>query len=907
VEQAAGWQVIGREPELARLRGLASGRPGALVLTGGPGIGKTTLWEAGVEAAREAGVRVLAARPSGAEAQHSFATLIDLFDGVETEELAGLPAPQLRALEVALLRVDPGGAAGEAHAIAVGVLNAMRSLAARTPLLVAVDDLQWLDPPSSDALASAARRLKGEPIGFLLARRPGEAPALERELARRGLERLEVAPLSLGALRRLLSDRLGLSLPRHLLRRIVDVTLGNPLFALELGRTLAERDPSEIGADIPFPDTVDDVLGTRVTQLPDPVRRVLLAVALDADLRVSQLAAIAGPEALEDAVEAGVVVVDGERVRPSHPLLAAAAKRHARAAEQRELHLELAAGVADENLRVRHLALATRDPDASLAAAVAAAAAAASARGLRHEAVELGEHALRLTPPDDDERPERVLALGEYLARTGRPERVTALLEPELESLPPGRPRGRALVLLAGGRDIRTREQYDALIERALAEAGDDPVLRAHVLAVQADTAAAVSLTRIREAEAWALEALPNARLAGPDVEQLALYALAWTRSFSGRPIDDLREQIAAGPADARYLRASLDRVACDRLAWRGEIEEARSILRRLMALADERGEARAYTALLSQLCEVEVRAGDFDAASALLDEWDQSSSDRFAAPVYERCRCLVAAGRGDVHEVERLAAEVFAKAATYDDGWDLFYSLWAHGAAALLAHEPARAVESLRRVWAHMEHEGIEDPGAFPVAPDLVEALVEVGDLAEAERVTERLARLADEQQHPWGLVGAKRCRGLVAADYDATVAGLSDAAAAYGELGLRFDRARSLLALGRTQRRLKKWGAARASLEQAVAIFDELGSVGWAADARAELARVGARRPAPTGDLTPSERRVVELAVEGLSNKEIAQALFVAVNTVETHLSHAYAKLGVRSRAQLARRLSA
>src|SRR5262249_38245389 len=155
-----------------------------------------------------------------------------------------------------------------------------------------------------------------------------------------------------------------------------DATLGNPLFALELGRTLVERGPPDVGAEIPFPDTVEDLLGTRVTQLPDVVRRVLLAAALDADLRVAQLDAVAGPDVLDDAVEAGVVVVEGGRVRASHPLLAAAAKRRARAGEQRELHLELAT-VTDENLRVRHLALAARDPDSSLATAVAAAAAAA--------------------------------------------------------------------------------------------------------------------------------------------------------------------------------------------------------------------------------------------------------------------------------------------------------------------------------------------------------------------------------------------------------------------------------------------------------------------------------------------------------------------------------------------------
>jgi DNA-binding CsgD family transcriptional regulator len=196
-----------------------------------------------------------------------------------------------------------------------------------------------------------------------------------------------------------------------------------------------------------------------------------------------------------------------------------------------------------------------------------------------------------------------------------------------------------------------------------------------------------------------------------------------------------------------------------------------------------------------------------------------------------------------------------------------------------------------------------------FPVAPDLVKSLVELGELEEAKAVTARLCELAEAQEHPWGLATAKRCDAVVrlAAGYDeAAAAMLEQAGAVYGELGLRFDRALAMLDLGRAQRRAKKWGAARASLEQAVAELDELGSPGWAEQARSELARIGARRPQPTGELTPAERRVVELAVDGLANKEIARTLFVSVRTVEVHLKHAYAKLGIRSRTQLARRLS-
>jgi DNA-binding CsgD family transcriptional regulator len=190
------------------------------------------------------------------------------------------------------------------------------------------------------------------------------------------------------------------------------------------------------------------------------------------------------------------------------------------------------------------------------------------------------------------------------------------------------------------------------------------------------------------------------------------------------------------------------------------------------------------------------------------------------------------------------------------------------------------------------------------------VEALGELGELEEAAAVTARLRELSEKQEHPSGLATATRCVALIglreSGGYDAAARKLADAAGAYGALGLRFDRARSLRSLGRAERRLKKWAAARRSLEQAAEAFDELGSTGWAEEVRAELERVGGRRPKGESELTPAERRVVELAASGSSNKEIAQALFVSVHTVETHLTHAYAKLGVRSRGQLASRLA-
>jgi DNA-binding NarL/FixJ family response regulator len=216
-----------------------------------------------------------------------------------------------------------------------------------------------------------------------------------------------------------------------------------------------------------------------------------------------------------------------------------------------------------------------------------------------------------------------------------------------------------------------------------------------------------------------------------------------------------------------------------------------------------------------------------------------------------------------------------------------------------------------LGEVWEHMRREGVDEPGVFPVAPDLVEALVALDRLDDARAVTERLRDLSEAQEHPWGLASAKRSATLIrlAAEGhdDQATSELADAAEAYGALGLRFDSARTLLALGRAQRRARKWGAAREELEQAAAEFAEMGSPGWADEARAELSRVGGRRRKGEPDeLTPTERRVADLAAEGLANKEIAGALFITVRTVEEHLRNAYAKLGIRSRTQLARRLS-
>ena len=264
-------------------------------------------------------------------------------------------------------------------------------------------------------------------------------------------------------------------------------------------------------------------------------------------------------------------------------------------------------------------------------------------------------------------------------------------------------------------------------------------------------------------------------------------------------------------------------------------------------------------------------------------------------------------------HDAEQWAASFAAIAAASPDDpgpqWDELEVGRALGVAALLVGRPERAAAALGSVWEHARREGINDPGAFPVAPDLVEALIALGRLTEAAAVTSLLRDLAGTQDHPWGLATADRCAAAIAlaSGYDDDAAAqLTAAASVLGELGLAFDRARSLLWLGRAARRARKRAVARRYLEAAATAFADAGSDGWAEHARTEMARLGQGRTVHAAGLTAAEQRVAALTAQGLSNKQIAARLSIAVHTVEVHLAHVYAKLDVRSRTQLASHLA-
>ena len=331
--------LVGRDEELEALEALLrpEGLPARLLVEGEAGIGKTSLCAAAVELARERGFEILAARPAESEAELSLASIGDLLEPVLDRVLGELPAPQARALRVALL-LDEGDAAPDERALAVAFLGALRVLSREQPVLLVVDDVQWLDASSAAVLRFAGRRLTTESIAVLLARRAGHRDDVVAALD--GVIHLGVRGLSVGAVHRLLRERLGRVLPRPPLRRLHELSGGNPFYALELGRAFAagalrlERGES-------LPPTLDVLVGHRIASLPFATRHALAAAAA---LARPLVPLVGGQRVLAPAAEAGVVVLEGDEIRFAHPLLASAAYSALAPEQRRDLHALLADG-----------------------------------------------------------------------------------------------------------------------------------------------------------------------------------------------------------------------------------------------------------------------------------------------------------------------------------------------------------------------------------------------------------------------------------------------------------------------------------------------------------------------------------------------------------------------------------
>lgn len=912
---AADDGIVGRDAELVAIEDwLDDAHASALLIEGAAGIGKTTLVRAGIERASAAGFEVLAARPTQAEADLSFVALADVLDGVIEEVLDALPQPQRRALEAALLLGDPGtvGAVStDPRAAAVAVLGALRTLGHSRPVLVAVDDVQWLDAPSATALAFAGRRLQAENVHFMLARRRGHGDAVTPELE--AVESLTVGPLSAGALHRLVRARLDVVLARPELRRLQDLSGGNPFYALELASAY-RAGTMELRRGERLPPTLDALVGHRVTTLPKETREALAAASA---LSHPSAKLVAPSRVLEPAVSAGVITVEDDEIRFAHPLFASAAYAALDPARRGPLHARLARLTADAEERARHLALAAQGPDGRVAAALERAAEVAAKRGALAAAGDLLAESRRLTPAQDAvDVARRQRAEARYANLAGDPDHARALLDSLLGGTPRGPARAGILAELAHvhwyGVDWRSAV---GLYRSALKEAEGDARLQAKV---EMELAQILNLVQedVSEVLAHARHAAELAETFSDETVLVqALLLQAMEELLAGRGFQsvliDRALMLAPAAADLPVVQQPSDYVAVMR-ALTDDFAEALDRFDAIRAEALEQGSAAPFIWTVLRMALVECLTGEWERALVHVEEGLEEavqSGEQANEAALHAARSLIDAYLGRADSARTSAARALDLSSLLGVTAARVNATWALGLLELSFDRPAEAHARLDPLIRDRQAAGVAEPGALRYVPDDVEALVLLGRSKEAEELLawyEERARALDRAS---ALATSARCRGLLAAargETDGALAALEHALGEHARVELPFERARTMLVQGSVQRRANERRAARATLEEALAEFERLGAARWAGRARAELARIGGRRRSD-GDLTPSERHVAELVAEGRTNREVAAALFLTERTVETHLTHVYAKLGVRSRTELARHFKA
>jgi DNA-binding CsgD family transcriptional regulator len=892
-------------------------------------MGKSTLWGLGIAHALSSGQVVLSTRAADSEVTLSFAGLADLLETIEEDVFERLPQVQREGLDAALLR-GSGSAAALPRVIGAALLSVLRVMAERGPVLLAVDDLPWLDPASSDALAFALRRLADEPVRVLASVRTASAlapdagsphdpvGALTAALPSDSVDILALDPLTVAELAELLETRLGLTLPPARLRDLHERTGGNPFWGLEVGRASA----MDATAELPVPESLASTIRRRLTSLPDPAREALLIVStLSHPSPSAAVRALAGwvdepRSALDAAIDAGVLEEAGGRVHPAHPLLASGVLLGVPPGRRLALHAHLADAVDDREQRARHLALAAGgEPSAEIAADLDAGVATARSRGAARAAAELAELAVDLTPGGDPlSRANRELAAAELRYELGEWEAARRLAERAAE-------RGArqvevsALWLLAlityfleGSGTAR------AYLGRAMSAADGNAVDQARILAALADMGdqgARVDL-------AHALDALELLEDAPPSRDVTELRVVALLASAGARL--DLAEGLDHAALDrAAAEEASLpepnpillQRVAVQTSFWFkivDDLDRSRSAIEAAIRLAHNEGENSALSTLFGHLALTECWAGNYVAARRAVDHGVRDAERTGSTPValYGAAGLLLAM-TGELDAARDLVREHLGFGERFGHHRALIAQLHVLGVADLLDGAVESAAERLSRAYEVARAHDIEEPGRrHRLEADLGQAWIAVGRLQEVKALAAEQTALAHRAGRPTLLAVGLRLAGLAQAadgDLEGALEHLESSLEAAGRSPFPLERGRTLLALGNLHRRRRSKQLARDTLARARETFTELGTPPWVTMAERELRRVSGGH---AGDeLTRTERRVAELAAAGRTNQQVAAELFVSVRTVEGHLASAYRKLGIRNRAGLAQHL--
>ncbi|WP_123024797.1 AAA family ATPase [Mycolicibacterium stellerae] len=889
--------------------------PSALVIEGEPGIGKTTLWSETIQRAEADGFRVMAARPVAAESVLAYASLADMLSDVDSAVLTELPEPQRLALDRVLLRGDAEDVPADQRAVAAGFLSIVTILAETTRVLLAVDDLQWLDSSSRLVVAFAARRLTG-PVGILATVRTGDndSAGLWLQLPRPdSIRRITVPPMSVGALHAVLSDRLGRSFSRPTMLRIEAASRGNPFYALEIARMMDDREPN---TGISLPDSLKELIRSKVRGGDSDVDDALLAVACLAAPTVGLVARALGSDLnvvaaqLESAESRGVIDIDGDQLRFSHPIFARGVYIDKPPERRRAMHRRLAGVVDEPELRARHMALGSTTGNPETLAALDSAAESARIRGAPAAAAELVGLAIEL----GGSTPQRLVhAAGDHF-NAGESGRARALLEQAIAKLEPGVARAEAMSRLGYVRllDDSFPEAAD-LLDGALAEAADDPAVLIPVLVTL--SFALFNSGRLDASLRRAEEAVEKAEEIGrPELLSQALGMRAMVRLLHGHGVDELGLQRALQLEDHQAnipfaLRPTVHNAIVR--SCTGELDWAHEQMTSLRRRCIEHGQDGELMLVAFQGTLVEIWRGRFAEAALIAEdtmELAQQLGGDLPLSVALTCRALLAAYTGRVDEAR--AAVDDARAASQRCG-SVRLGEWptvALGFLEVSLGEYRSALTALAPLLGRVEMmPDVTEIITASFIPDAVEAMVALDRLEHAEQLVTALERNGSRLRRDWMLaVGGRGRAMLLAARGD--IAGAFEAAeqamSAHERMAMPFERARTQLVVGQLQRRQRMKGVSALSFQDALEAFEQVGTPLWADRARTELGRVivGARRKV----LTVSERRVAELATSGLTNRNIAAAMFISPKTVESNLARIYAKLGIHSRAELGRHVA-
>ncbi|MGV9453031.1 AAA family ATPase [Streptomyces sp. NPDC003635] len=909
--------VIGREEPVGAAREQLA-RGGSVLLHGPAGIGKSTVLRALAAEYGEAARTVLRCSATESESHLPFLALADLLGLVLDEVCDKLPAAQRTALESALTGRGESTLQRDGLALRLAVLSALRALAAEGPVLVVADDLQWLDPASAELLGFAARRLGDTPVRMLCAART-EDEEYDRHLRASPPDTLalRLGPLSRTQVAALLDHRGYTGLPRSAVRDIHRTSGGNPLFALELGRALAENPtPPRPGEPLPVPTSLRALVLSRLRMLSPGARHTLLVASAGARPTLALLHAAGRTDAEAEtarAAELGLLATESEgpAVRFAHPLISAALYAEAPAQERRAAHAALSTAASDPIERARHLALATTGTDPEVAASLAEAAALARDRGAPSVAAALGRLAARHTPAEDS--PQGVLLQSAEDAITAGELDLARDIAREVLSrstVPAERVRAWIVVIETAGHAMT---EVDAVFPQALADAGDDPRLLARIHYQLAWRALLVDgdFDPAREEAAYSAELAARGR--DRYTELMALALRAQIETLMGHP--------DAPATIKRALREPQDpRVACHhngagyaRFRWlvmSDQLPEARATVTALLREVRRRGSVESEVHFLRGLAETELRTGHCARALDLARESLRLARDTGIGEVASAVLTSLAEGAGgDLDRALELAREALDHAERDGDQMYVSRALAALGHAQLVAGDASAAVASLRRVRELEQGLGITDPARGRWHGDLAEALVRIGEAEEAQDVIDAARAHALRLGRESVLAVLDRAEALVRAERgerERALAQLTSVQDRLAKLGYGLEEARAAFALAALGTRRP----GPTTYDEAARLFRRCRALPWLRQVESAASAPPAEpAPAPAAaldaldSLASMERQVAALVMEGATNREIAARLFISVKTVEATLTRVYRKLGIRSRVDIVR----